>query len=98
VDAPTLEAFKARLDGVLCSLIWWGATSPQQGGGHWLIFKVPSNLSQSVSYMVISSNQFLVAASDELMRTFEGTQRKGRLCTDSPLPHGSNLSPQALWA
>ena len=31
VNAPSLEAFKARLDGVLGSLIWWVATSPQQG-------------------------------------------------------------------
>ena len=25
VDAPSLEAFKARLDEVLGSLIWWAA-------------------------------------------------------------------------
>ena len=25
VGAPTLEAFKARLDGALGSLSWWGA-------------------------------------------------------------------------
>ena len=28
VDAPSLEAFKARLDGALGSLIWWMATLP----------------------------------------------------------------------
>jgi len=33
VDAPSLEAIKARLDGDLGSLIWWEATSPQQGIG-----------------------------------------------------------------
>jgi len=26
VDAPSLEAFKARLDVALGSLVWWGAT------------------------------------------------------------------------
>jgi len=31
VGPPSLEAFKARLHGILGSLSWWGATSPQQG-------------------------------------------------------------------
>jgi len=26
MDAPSLEAFKARLDVALCSLVWWLAT------------------------------------------------------------------------
>jgi len=33
VDAPSLQAFKARLDGVLGSLICWLATCPWQGLG-----------------------------------------------------------------
>ena len=28
VDAPSLEAFKARLDGALSSLVWWLASLP----------------------------------------------------------------------
>jgi len=32
VDALSLEAFKARLDGALGSLIWWVATLPMSGG------------------------------------------------------------------
>jgi len=32
VGAPSLKA-KARLDGALGNLSWWGATSPQQGLG-----------------------------------------------------------------
>jgi len=28
VEAPSLEAFKARLDETLGSLTWWGATLP----------------------------------------------------------------------
>ena len=28
VDAPSLEAFKATLDGALDSLIWWVAVLP----------------------------------------------------------------------
>ena len=31
--APSLEAFKARLDGVLGSLSWWGQPCPRQGLG-----------------------------------------------------------------
>ena len=31
--APSLEVPKARLDGALSGLIWWGATSPRQGLG-----------------------------------------------------------------
>jgi len=31
VAAPFLEGLKARLDGPLGSLRWWGAASPQQG-------------------------------------------------------------------
>ena len=31
VDAPSLEAFKARLDVVLDSLVWWLATLPIAG-------------------------------------------------------------------
>ena len=30
-EAPSLEAFKARLDVTLGNLIWWVATSPWQG-------------------------------------------------------------------
>jgi len=29
--APSLEAFKARLDGTLGSLSWWGQLCPRQG-------------------------------------------------------------------
>ena len=32
VDAPSLEAFKARLDVVLGSLVWWLATLHIAGG------------------------------------------------------------------
>ena len=31
VDAPSMEAFKARLDGALHSLIWWVAALPVAG-------------------------------------------------------------------
>ena len=33
VDAPSLEAFKARLDVALGSLVWWLATLHIAGGG-----------------------------------------------------------------
>ena len=32
VDASSLEAFKARLDVALGSLVWWLATLPMAGG------------------------------------------------------------------
>jgi len=32
VDAPSLEAFKARLDAALGSLVWWLATLHRAGG------------------------------------------------------------------
>ena len=32
VDAPSLEVFRARLDGALGSLIWWEATLPTAWG------------------------------------------------------------------
>lgn len=47
VGAPSLEELKAELDGTLGSLIWFGATSPQQGQTS-MIFNVPSNPSHSV--------------------------------------------------
>ena len=31
VDAPSLQAFKARLDGALGSLVWWAATLSRAG-------------------------------------------------------------------
>jgi len=32
VDTPSLEMFKARLDGALGSPVWWLATLPMAGG------------------------------------------------------------------
>ena len=48
VDAPSLEAFKARLNGIVGSLIWWVATLNMAGGLELYYLKVPSNLSHSV--------------------------------------------------
>jgi len=31
VDAPSLEVFKARLDGALCNLVWWDMSLPMAG-------------------------------------------------------------------
>jgi len=40
VDVPSsLEAFRARLDEELGSLVWWGAASPWQGVGTGWSFK-----------------------------------------------------------
>jgi len=32
VAAPTLAAFKARLDGTLSKLVWWKMSLPKAGG------------------------------------------------------------------
>jgi len=40
VDAPSLEAFKPRLDGALSSLIWWWlAALPTAGSWDWVGFE-----------------------------------------------------------
>ena len=36
VDAPSLQAFKARLDVVLGSLVWWLATLHIAGSWNWM--------------------------------------------------------------
>ena len=43
VDAPSLEAFKARLDVALGSLVWWLATLHIAGGWNWMSTVVLSN-------------------------------------------------------
>ena len=43
VDAPSLEAFEARLDGTLGNLIWRLATLPMAGGWNQMIFEVHFN-------------------------------------------------------
>jgi len=48
LGTPSLEAFKAGLDGALCSLISWEATLSTSGGLNWVIFRVPANTNYSV--------------------------------------------------
>ena len=48
VDAPSLEALEARLDGALRSLIWWAVILLMAGAWNWTGIKVPSNQSHSV--------------------------------------------------
>ena len=36
VDAPSLQAFKARLDVALGSLVWWLVTLHIAGGWNWM--------------------------------------------------------------
>jgi len=49
VDAPSLEAFKARLDGALSNLVWWNVSLPPwQGGWNWTIYEVLSNPNHSM--------------------------------------------------
>jgi len=48
VDAPSLEAFKARLDGAASSLVWWEASLPIAWGWNLMMWKVPSSPSHSM--------------------------------------------------
>ena len=48
VDAPSLEAFKARLDVALGSLVWWLATLHIAGGWSWMSTVVPFNPGHSM--------------------------------------------------
>ncbi|PKU33223.1 hypothetical protein llap_16473 [Limosa lapponica baueri] len=48
VDAPSLEVFKARLDGALSDLVWWEVSLPRAGVWNWMILKVPSNSDHSM--------------------------------------------------
>ena len=48
MGAPSLEAFKARLDGVLGSLSWWVAALPMAGYQNCVGFKVSSDPNHSV--------------------------------------------------
>ena len=48
VDAPSLEAFKARLDVALGSLVWWLATLHTAGGWNQMIIVVLFNPGHSV--------------------------------------------------
>jgi len=48
VDAPSLEAFKARLDVALGSLVWWLATLHLGGGWNSMIIVVSFNPGHSM--------------------------------------------------
>jgi len=48
VDAPSLEAFKARLDVALGSLVWWLATLHTAGGLKLMIIEVLFNPGHSM--------------------------------------------------
>jgi len=48
VGAPSLEALRARLDGVLGSLSCWGAALPMAEGWGCVGFVVSSNSSRSM--------------------------------------------------
>ena len=48
VGAPSLEAFKARLDVALGSLVWWLATLHIAGGWNWMIIVVLFNPGHSM--------------------------------------------------
>ena len=50
VGAPSLEAFKARLDVALGSLVWWLVTLHIAGGWNWVSIVVLFNPGHSMIY------------------------------------------------
>jgi len=64
VDAPSLEVFKARLDGALGSLvqyqIWRLVALPVAGGWNLVIPEVPSNLSHSMIPNLTKQNIYIL--------------------------------------
>ncbi|NXN27044.1 DEN6B protein, partial [Nycticryphes semicollaris] len=48
VAAPSLEGFKARLEGAWSHLGWWEVALPRAGGWNKMLFKVPSNPNHSM--------------------------------------------------
>ena len=52
MDAPSLEAFKARLDVALGRLVWWLATLHIAGGWNQMIIVVLFNPGHSVHLVV----------------------------------------------
>ena len=48
VNAPSLEAFNARLDGALSNLVQWEASLPIAWGWNWLLLKIASNPNHSL--------------------------------------------------
>ena len=48
VAAPSLAAFKARLDRAGSTLGWWEGSLPMAGGWNLMVCKVPSNPNRSV--------------------------------------------------
>jgi len=47
VAAPSLAAFKARLDEALSNVVRWKGSPPMAGGWNEMNFKVPSNPNNS---------------------------------------------------
>ena len=67
MDAPSLEVFKARLDGALGNLVWWEVSLPRAGGWNWMDFKAPSNPNHSMSLRIISILFFLTLDSSQIL-------------------------------
>ena len=55
VGAPSLQALKARWDGALGSLSWWGAALPMAGGGTgWALRSLqPEPFNESMIYISV---------------------------------------------
>jgi len=54
VDAPSLEEFKARLDGALSDLVQWKMSLFMAGGWNEMIYKVPSYPNPSMISLSLS--------------------------------------------
>ena len=59
VDAPSLQAFKARLDVALGSLVWWMASLHIAGGWNWMIFGILFNPGHSMTVQFHSGTNII---------------------------------------
>ena len=51
VDAPSMDAFKTRLDGALSNLVWRQVSLPVAGVWNYMILKALSNPYHSMIYL-----------------------------------------------
>lgn len=47
-EAPSLEVFKAGLDGAWSNLVWWKLSLPMSGGWNQVLFQVLSSPGHSI--------------------------------------------------
>ena len=80
VAAPSLAAFKARLDGALSNLGWRRMSLLMAGGFNQMIFKVPSNPNHSLILRFYGESETIISQTraEATMVTWKVPLRMGR--------------------